>query len=52
MIEMARDALRALLGALARNVPAAELLPLLDAEREFLSSIIKDQETGNDESRG
>jgi hypothetical protein len=38
---MARDALRALIGALARNIPASELLPLLDAERAFLAELIE-----------
>jgi hypothetical protein len=39
--EIARDTLRALLGALARNVTAAELLPVLDAERAFLAELIE-----------
>jgi len=38
---MAADTLRAVLHTFQRHVTAAELLPVLDAEREFLASLIE-----------
>lgn len=41
VIDTARDALRSLLLSLQRHMDAADLLPVLDHEREFLASIIE-----------
>lgn len=44
---LATDALRALLHTLARHVPAADLIAVLDAERKWLAGLIEKEEVND-----